>query len=65
MYACTFVCALCACLAPMEVRSTHGRGGGSLVTVVTDGGKLTCGPWEPSLAPVEEQQMFFPAEPPL
>lgn len=39
--------------------------GGSPVTVVTDGGKLTCGPWEPSLGPVEEQQVFFPAEPPL
>lgn len=53
IYACMFVCALCACLAPMGA------------TVVTDGGKLTCGPWEPSLGPVKEQQVLLPAEPPL
>lgn len=57
-------------MCPVCVPGTHGGqkhpwAGESPVTVVTDGGKLTCGPWEPSLGPVEEQQVFFPAEPPL
>lgn len=57
------------CMCPVCVPGTRGGQkhpwGGSPVTVVTDGGKLTCGPWEPSLGPVEERQVFFPAEPPL
>lgn len=60
---CMYVCALCACLAPMEV--SEAPIGGSPGTVVAGGGKPTWGCWAPKFGPLQEQQALSSAEPPL
>ena len=49
------------CLVPEEVRQSVSFS----KTRVTDGWELLCGCWEPNLVPLEEQQVFLPAEPTL
>lgn len=60
-FACTYVCAPCACLVPKEARRPHWI----LGTILTDGCELARRCWESNVGPWEEQSVLLITEPSL